>query len=530
VGRTFAEEQARNRNRIHALFVPLVLLHLIVVVLSVGVIVVATLNFGLWAFFLNPGGFPILLAAACLIAFVHYIFARNVLAGRLRDRIKADPPDAFDRYHRRAVNIVQELSIAAGLPAPELRIIPSFGINAFTLWDGGSGVVYVTEGAVSLLRRDELQAVIAHAIAHHGTGDTEAGTFLLAVAQALGFGARLRTWLEEDLAPTDWRLHASGYGRAYAGAFALEIVHFLSTIVASVLASFIGRDRRFLADTIAVELTRDPEALACALVRMHDAARAKMHIEWNALGLLCVAPPQYRVIDEHRGLMADLFSVHPPVADRVARISRYPLRVTVDRCARREMEVESAAEERYFAHRDGEWDGPFTLPELLALSWVNGSTWISPEDARSVNLAVEAPWFAAFLEDRGRLEKSPWICPACGSGLAFESYEGVRIERCSGCAGVVVDRRRIRKIQLREERPVPSAERRELAAILSGIRDSRFLADTNRTEPLRRCYRCRQEMGKTYFSSARPIVIDECPACALVYLDSGELEKLQARP
>lgn len=531
--RTFAEEQKRNRDRIHAALIPLLALHIFVVTVSIGVVLVFSMETAVWEFLFSARGFKVVLLLALVIAIGHYFYARRVIALQLKDRIKSDTPDPFDRYHRRAVNIVQELAIAAGLPSPELRVIPSFGLNAFTIWDGGSGVVFVTEGAISLLGRDELQGVIAHAIAHHGTGDTEAGTFLLAVAHALGFGSRLRAWLSSDVEPGDWRIHAGGFARAYTSAVILEFFHFFSTIVASVLAGFISRDRRHLADTLAVEMTRDPESLADALVKMSDAKRSKLQIEWNALGILCVIAPQYRVLDEHRGLMADLFSAHPPLAERIARISRYSHDVVLARCRRCEIEVESPPEgeypERYLAHRDGEWEGPFTLPELLALSWVSERTWISPENARTVNLASAAPWFADLLADRSRLEKSPWTCPACGRGLTFEYYEGVRIERCSNCAGIVLDRRRIRKIQLREELFVPLAARRELAQLLGEIRDSRFLEAANREEPARSCYRCGQEMAKIYFSSARPIVIDECPACALVYLDPGELEKLQAR-
>ncbi len=100
-----------------------------------------------------------------IIIFLQLYF-REVGISRYLAMINAGPPDIDDGYHKRLVNVVREISISSGIPMPDVVVVPMYSANAFTLVRRGKPVVGVTEGLLALLSREELQAVIAHEIAH----------------------------------------------------------------------------------------------------------------------------------------------------------------------------------------------------------------------------------------------------------------------------------------------------------------------------------------------------------------------------
>lgn len=512
---TFREEQQRNRIRIILLIIPLAVFYAFS---FTGVAFIAALvihPMGLLPLLFSPHIISITIGISALVAVLHYLFAREVVMDRLHAGILVTPPDPFDAYHLRLMNIVDELSIAAGITPPELHVIPTTAANAFALEAGGARRVYVTEGAISLLSRDELQGVIAHVLAHLSTGDSETGTLMIALSNALGF-------LSAQSAPQ--RLATLQEPRSLLAALLLHAYAFIAIVLASSLSALISRNRKFLADAVAVEITRHPEALADALYRMQVLSRQRMTVACDELGIVCVVPPLYRVLDESSGLLASVISVHPPVHERIARLSRYPLDV-VEQRLREAPPPTLPPPTRYFAHRDDVWQGPYSFSELATLAGLTPDTWVCAENARDVNLMAAAPWFQEWLRHRASAETSPRLCARCRGPLLYDYQAGVRLERCSACGGTQVSRTRLQKIILRSPRFTSNVR------MLAGKHRRRTAADTAEIYSKLAgnddvCPRCQVSMVRKYFAIGHSVVIDECPNCHLVYLDPGEIDNL----
>ncbi len=127
-------------------------------------------NYGLFAVGLTVG---LSLIAAASYWFLVQMDARR----RLMAAMHAQPPDPSDRYHKRLIDIVEELRLASGQRRVECAVVPTTGMNAFAFSDlHGGGVVGVTEGALSRLSRDQLEAVVAHEFAHIVSGSHTTAT------------------------------------------------------------------------------------------------------------------------------------------------------------------------------------------------------------------------------------------------------------------------------------------------------------------------------------------------------------------
>lgn len=223
----------------------------------------------------------------------------------------ADDPELY--------NVVEEMAIAAGVPAPPVYLIPDTALNAFaTGRDPEHSAVAITAGLRQRLSRDELQAVIAHEMSHVRHLDirlmmllaTLVGLAVL-VVDAFWRGMRYRMW-------------SGGKGRGSrdgGGATILFVLALLLGAVAPILARVIqlavSREREYLADAGAVELTRNPEAMISALRKLGD-DREVLEVANRATAHLYIVAP----IKKFEKRASGLLSTHPPLADRIARLER----------------------------------------------------------------------------------------------------------------------------------------------------------------------------------------------------------------
>ncbi len=508
---TFDREQARSRIRIALLLIPLTLLHILFFSFLIAALPLLTGSIALWELFFSRAGFLTIAGLGIAAAAFHYIFSRAVIMEHLHSGIPIEKPDPFDGRYRRLLNIVDELSIAAGIEAPEIHVVPSVAINAFALEAAGRRRLYVTQGCLSLLDRDELQGVIAHVLAHLSAGDIAVGTQMIALVNVIGFVS--------DASGTDRMMAVTGAPRGLLALLVLHLSSFFAALAAGFLCSVISRNRKLLADQLAVEITRHPEALAAALWKMQIRERTRLPIACDEVGLVCVVPPLYRVLDRSSGFFGSVFSVHPPVTARILRLSRYPLDVLESRLREPETPARRGPgipPSRFLAWDGAAWQGPFLFAELAGIGWLTPTTWICAEGEVQANLVEQAPWFQRWLRRRAGLEPSPRHCPRCGGSLAYDYLEETRIERCAVCGGTTLDRDRIRKIRLRRSRkPAPDP--------------SPAVSTEDAARPDLTCPRCRVTTARKFFSCERPIMIDECPRCRLIYLDPGELETLISR-
>jgi heat shock protein HtpX len=182
----------------------------------------------------------------------------------------------------------------------------------------------VTEGLLATLNRDELQAVVAHEMAHIRNHDVKLMTLLAALVGVLAL-----------IADGTWRVLWFGGGRRSRGGgggkkgggaplvaillvlWVISVI--LAPVVSRLLALGVSRKREFLADATAAQFTRNPAALASALRTIENAAAPTKSIK-RGTAHLCIADPLGRRLTHKEGFVAGLFGTHPPMGVRVARL------------------------------------------------------------------------------------------------------------------------------------------------------------------------------------------------------------------
>lgn len=235
-----------------------------------------------------------------------------------RRAVSADPAE------KQFINIVTEMSIAAGLPPPGTYVIPDPDVNAFAAgFSHDSAVIAVTEGLLKSLNREEIQAVVAHEMSHIRNYDIRLMTVSAALIGAIS--------LISDFAGRSMRYggargggRSSGGGRGGRGAGAAMAALFLVWILlvalaplfSRILAMAISRQREFLADATAAELTRNPMGLVSALEKIRAAVRPTLAIN-NGVAHMCITDPRGSLIEEKSGFTADLLATHPPMEKRI---------------------------------------------------------------------------------------------------------------------------------------------------------------------------------------------------------------------
>jgi heat shock protein HtpX len=226
---------------------------------------------------------------------------------------------------KQLVNVVEEMAIASGLPRPRVWVIPDDDPNAFaTGRDAASASIAVTEGLVRALNRDELQAVVAHEMAHIRNLDVRLMTLMAGMVGAIalmsdGTGRMLRGGL---------RIGASGGrrgGKSSGNPLGLVILVLwlltliVAPIVSRILAMAVSRRREFLADASGAQFTRNPMALASALEKL-DAAKSPTRSITRGAAHLCIVDPAPGVFSAREGFLADFIASHPPINQRIIRL------------------------------------------------------------------------------------------------------------------------------------------------------------------------------------------------------------------
>ncbi len=204
--------------------------------------------------------------------------------------------------------MTEELTLRANLPMPKLYKIPGDQPNAFaTGRDPQHAAVAVTEGITRLLTADELRGVIAHELAHIKNRDILVGTIAATFAGAISYLAQMAQWAMIF----GGRSSDDEEGSNPLSAILMMI---LAPIAAMLVQMAISRSREFLADETGAQMSGNPLSLANALRRLHAGAeRIPMHATPATAHLFIVNPLS-------GGGIAKLFSTHPPMEERIARL------------------------------------------------------------------------------------------------------------------------------------------------------------------------------------------------------------------
>ena len=239
----------------------------------------------------------------------------------------AELVEAATAEQKQLVNVVEEMAIASGTPLPRIWIVPDPDPNAFaTGLDEQRANIAVTDGLLKILSRDELQAVVAHEMAHIKNLDVRLMTLLAAMVGAIalmsdGMGRMLGRGIRVG--------GGSGGGSKGGGkkgnqlAIIILVLWVITLIIAPIvtrlLAMAVSRKREYLADASAAQFTRNPSALASALEKLDGAAAATRSITKGAAHL-CIVDPGERKLSSREGKWADIFASHPPMKHRIARL------------------------------------------------------------------------------------------------------------------------------------------------------------------------------------------------------------------
>ena len=223
--------------------------------------------------------------------------------------------------HPQLFNIVEEMKIAAGLPAmPKIYIINDPAPNAFaTGRNPKSASVAVTAGLLARLNRDELQGVIAHEISHILHRDilfvTLAGVMLGSIV--LLSQVFLRGMFYSSMMGSGRRYSSGGRGGGQAQIVMLVIaivVAILAPIMAYLLYFALSRKREYLADAGGARLTRYPEGLASALEKIANDPSPQLATANKVTAPMYIANPFKK---KKQRKLSDLTSTHPPISERV---------------------------------------------------------------------------------------------------------------------------------------------------------------------------------------------------------------------
>lgn len=263
----------------------------------------------------GPAGLVVALVVAIALSIGSYAYGDRVILASTRARPVT--PDEQPRLH----NIVEGLSIAAGIPKPRVYVVPEVAPNAFaTGRNPEHASIAVTDGLLKTMSRVELEGVVGHELAHVVDRDILVGTVVATLAGAVILLSEFftRTWWWGGIGGR--RGSDRGGGGFEAIIFAVGIVLLiLAPIFAQIIRFSVSRQREYLADAQGALLTRYPPGLASALRKIGAASGIPMHSANNATAHLWLNQPS-RVEGERMGSLERLFSTHPPIEERIRRL------------------------------------------------------------------------------------------------------------------------------------------------------------------------------------------------------------------
>jgi heat shock protein HtpX len=252
-------------------------------------------------------GAMLALVFAAVLNFGSYWFSDRIVLAMYR----AVPVDQVnDPQARRLQTIIERLVVKAGLPMPRVYLIPDASLNAFaTGRDPSHAAVAATAGILQALDDQELEGVMAHELSHVRHRDILTSSIVATIAGAISMLANMAQWamIFGGGRRDDDRGGSSGLG--------LLLTMILAPITATLIQLAISRSREFEADAGGARITQQPLALASALKKLEAFSQKR------PLAAATPATAHLFIVNPLRGGgISKLFSTHPPMADRVARL------------------------------------------------------------------------------------------------------------------------------------------------------------------------------------------------------------------
>lgn len=243
------------------------------------------------------------IAGAAIYAVIQYYLASSLAVAMTgaRQIEKRDNP----RFYR----IVENLTIATGMPMPKVYVIDDSAPNAFaTGRDPRHAIVAATTGLIDMMNDNELEAVMAHELGHVKNYDIRIGMIAFGLVSAIGFLADIVT-----------RMMIFGDRRDNNNASPIVMIIgivflILAPIIAFIVQMAISRQREYLADATSAMTTRNPDSMISALQKLRDNGRPMQRQNSTTAHLFFANPLK-------AGGISKLFSTHPPIEDRIKRLA-----------------------------------------------------------------------------------------------------------------------------------------------------------------------------------------------------------------
>lgn len=250
-------------------------------------------------------------AISTTMSIISYWFSDKVvlaLSGARQVAKKEDYPELY--------RVVENISIAAGLPMPKVYIIEERAMNAFaTGRDPKHAVVAVTRGLLERLEKSELEGVIAHELSHIGNRDMLLSTVVVVL---VGVISLLSDWFIRSMR---WGVGGARRRDENDGSHLMFFLAILASIAAPLVALLIqlaiSRKREFLADASGALLTRYPDGLAKALEKIAADATPMRHVHSATAHLYLENPFKADTRRQNVSWLTKLFLTHPPVEERI---------------------------------------------------------------------------------------------------------------------------------------------------------------------------------------------------------------------
>lgn len=248
---------------------------------------------------------PIILTVVAVWFMIAWFFHTSMIRRLARSNpvTRQEEPELY--------NLLENLSISQGVKTPRLEIIETHARNAFASGiDESSFSITVTRGLMNSLTRDELEAVLAHELAHIINRDVRLLIITVIFTGMFGFAAQL-VWssFRYRIFYTRGRRDQNGGGLVFA-VLIIALILWLGYVATLFMRFALSRRREYLADAGAVEMTRNPEAMMRALMRI--SGRDRIPEATDDIAMMCI---------ENHAPFLGLFATHPPIEQRIRAIS-----------------------------------------------------------------------------------------------------------------------------------------------------------------------------------------------------------------
>ena len=249
--------------------------------------------------------YGIFLAVLSIILVLYFYFSAMKKMVRMTKAIKVSK-----RTHRKLYLVVENLSLTAGLPTPDIYVINSQAYNAFAAgYKPEKSFIGVTSALLRDFDKRELEAVMAHEMSHIINQDAKIATLVFAfgVSAVFMFEALLR----------GGPLRGRSDGRIIFAWLAILAVAVVALILITLLKKSLSRQREYLADASGCRLTAHPEGMASALQKIADNDPVSQNMELPS-------SVSHLFLDRGRSksrFLDKLLSTHPPIEDRIARVN-----------------------------------------------------------------------------------------------------------------------------------------------------------------------------------------------------------------